>query len=416
MIIKRIVFVLLLCILILFFFKDLFWLKYTINILIIFIGFPYGKIDSYFLKKLLWMTVPILLGIVGFYKLSFVDVIRDIYYYLIPVIFTTIGYIYSRLFSLKDIISSFIFFGFIFSLVYIMMVLQKFGFDIVNNFLLIRDEINPGNSLTIISLFILIFKGKFGLIEQYSNLTKLVLIIINIIAFILFGSRTYLIALLIFLFFILFNKISFRKTLVITSLIVFGVLLFISFNSFEQRKDGEAITFTSKLISSFVEVGNDEFLTERDITTKYRAYEAIMAFKTFNNGSIFEHIFGRGFGALVDLELYVQLGEGEFRFIPVLHNGFLYLLVKTGIMGLFCYFMLFYYIYIDTGNISNTFLGDNKLLFLNRLVKSSIILLFVSNFVVSSFVNVEFEFLYIFLFSIYFKMVEYRNNDWITHN
>lgn len=411
MMIKKIVFVLLICILVSFFFKDLFWLKYTINILIIIIGFPYGKIDNYFLKQLPLMFIPILLGIIGFYRLSFMDVIRDIYYYLIPIIFTTISYIFSKRFSIKDIISSFILFGFAFSFLYIIIVLQKFGFDIVNNFLLIRDEINPGNSLTIISLFILIFKRKFGLTEQYSNLTKFIFIIINIIAFILFGSRTYLVALFIFFFFLYFSKISIKKMFLITSLIVLGMIIFINFNSFEQRKDGEEITFVSKLISSFVEIGDDEFITERDITTKYRAYEAIMAFKTFSNGSFLEQIFGRNFGALVDLELYVQLGEGEFRFIPVLHNGFLYLLVKTGIVGLSCYFMLFYYIYVDTGNISNAFSNNNGLLFLSRLVKSSIILLLVSNFVVSSFVNVEFEFLYIFLFSIYFKMIEYKKNE-----
>ena len=52
-------------------------------------------------------------------------------------------------------------------------------------------------------------------------------------------------------------------------------------------------------------------------------------------------MFGGGFGSLVDLGFAMQLGPGqEFQFIPVLHNGYMYLLVKTGFLGL-TWFVLF---------------------------------------------------------------------------
>ena len=48
---------------------------------------------------------------------------------------------------------------------------------------------------------------------------------------------------------------------------------------------------------------------------------------------------GGGFGTNVPLGFVMTLADEEFSEIPVLHNGYMYLLVKTGAAGLAAYLM-----------------------------------------------------------------------------
>lgn len=408
---KKAISVLLVVLVILYFFKGFFWTTYSVNLLLIIFGFPYKRTDSYFYKKLPLLFIVIILGVTGLFKFILIDVIRDFYYFSIPLVSLSIGYIVSKKYTTKEIISKFIFLGILFSTLHILIVIQRIGFNLSESFSEIRDEVSTGNALTIISLIILIFHNKYDLDIYLTKKSKYVAIIINVLGLVLFGSRTYLIIFIIFFFFLFINKANFKIVLfTIVTTIVLGSIL-ISFNSFEGRQDGEEITFTSKLISSFTEIGSSDFVTERDVTVKYRAYESLMAFQTFATGTTINQIFGRGFGELIDLGLEVKLGENSFQFIPILHNGFLYLLVKTGIIGISCYLIFFILLYKDSGRIYISSNSNTKIFFFNRLIKASVIALLVSNFVVSSLFNMEFEFLQVFLFSIFFKMAEFKNHQ-----
>ncbi|NBA87089.1 hypothetical protein GVN16_15060 [Emticicia sp. CRIBPO] len=408
---KKIVFILLLVLVVLIFFKEMFWPNYIVNILILLVGFPFSRIDRYFFKRLPLVILPILLGITGLLRFPFVDVIRDIYYFLIPVICIMMGYVLAKKFSLEEVISLFVLLGIIFSFLHTAISIQKFDFDLVNNFTLIRNEVSPGNSLMIISLFILLFNKRIGITIPYNGLVRYSAIAINIIALILSGSRTYLVIGIVFLFFMYFNAISFKKRIVIiliTLIPLFAVISIGSFESYDEKTDRGGMTFMTKLIRSFTELETKDYSTQRDIIINFRGFESLMAISSFGEGTSLEKVFGKGFGAMVDLGMYVPLGNTEFRFIPILHNGFLYLLIKTGLSGILLYFFFFFYIFKDTTKVSLVFPGDSKVLFLERLVKASIASLIVANLVVSSFFNLEFEFLYVFLFVIYFKMIDYK--------
>jgi O-antigen ligase len=56
---------------------------------------------------------------------------------------------------------------------------------------------------------------------------------------------------------------------------------------------------------------------------------------------------GYGFGSLVDLKFVAPLNDKGMRYIPILHNGYFYILFKTGLLGLFVYFGFLILLYLQ---------------------------------------------------------------------
>ena len=98
--------------------------------------------------------------------------------------------------------------------------------------------------------------------------------------------------------------------------------------------------FLNKVVNSGSEVQVRAYETFSDINNHWRGFEAYRAEKTYAAYSTGDKIFGGGGGALVDLGIAMQLSPTQaFKYIPITHNGYMYLLVKTGVCGL-CLFAL----------------------------------------------------------------------------
>ncbi len=108
-----------------------------------------------------------------------------------------------------------------------------------------------------------------------------------------------------------------------------------------QAKSGPLNMFMNKVVNSGSEVKVRAYETFADINNHWRGFEAYRAEKTYEGYSTGDKIFGGGGGALVDLGIAMQLSSTQaFKYIPITHNGYMYLLVKTGVCGL-CLFALF---------------------------------------------------------------------------
>jgi hypothetical protein len=89
-----------------------------------------------------------------------------------------------------------------------------------------------------------------------------------------------------------------------------------------------------KFSSKELELSNT-FYNFDEFVSNWRGYESSLAILSFTkNLSIFSVVFGKGFGFLIDLQTYISLKEVFYRYIPKLHNGYLEVLCKTGILGL----------------------------------------------------------------------------------
>ena len=107
-----------------------------------------------------------------------------------------------------------------------------------------------------------------------------------------------------------------------------------------QAKSGPLNMFLNKVGNSSSEVQVRAYETFSDINNHWRGFEAYRAEKTYSAYSTGDKIFGGGGGAMVDLGIAMQLSAVQsFKYIPITHNGYMYLLVKTGVCGL-CLFAL----------------------------------------------------------------------------
>jgi hypothetical protein len=105
--------------------------------------------------------------------------------------------------------------------------------------------------------------------------------------------------------------------------------------SFEARQ-----SFLGKLARSIEEQSPDDRQSVSEANANWRGYETARAFATWSGGNPVQWLMGQGFGAQVDLGYFQNLTRNPreaSRFIPVLHNGYAYLLVKTGLAGVLLY-------------------------------------------------------------------------------
>jgi hypothetical protein len=98
-------------------------------------------------------------------------------------------------------------------------------------------------------------------------------------------------------------------------------------------------SFVGKLARSFDEMAIHDYADRRHINENYRGYESARVLETYRAGEPLRWVFGQGFGAVVDLRLWITPNVGQF--IPTMHNGYLYLLLKGGLVavGLFALFL-----------------------------------------------------------------------------
>jgi O-antigen ligase len=147
------------------------------------------------------------------------------------------------------------------------------------------------------------------------------------------GSRTLIGQLLIVVGVVVFLGLTRRARLVFLlgalagSLIVGKVVLKVSAQSDWESLVGRTAGTWSELLPR-------TYREQRDITHYWRAYESAMAWRTYARSDARAQVLGHGFGEVVDTGSTMYLENARFRRIPVLHNGYLYLLVKTGLVGL----------------------------------------------------------------------------------
>ena len=145
-----------------------------------------------------------------------------------------------------------------------------------------------------------------------------------------------------------FARHEMRRLAALSLLALAGIVvlnLVLDLNSNEVRQ-----SFFGKVARSVEELSVDEYSDLRSINLNWRGYETSRAFGTYTSGDPLQLLTGQGFGAQVDLGLFMPLGTSgghreNLRFVPVLHNGYAYLLVKGGPLAivLFAYAMMWLY-------------------------------------------------------------------------
>lgn len=319
--------------------------------------------------------------------------LKDAWYILNPALVMLAGYVFARMgASLESGLRAFIYCGFILSL----WQLRAFAFE--PSLLLlpaetIRRAIGTGHYAPVLAFIILCaYFGRWRTGLGLPGWLCGVVLVVSAVAAIGSFSRTQ--------FFILFiglvaafggfaRREIVRVGLPLAALIAFLLVLQLYIDTDSDRA---LLTFFGKLARTGRELLVSDYNDLRDINVSYRGYETAIALQGYANGTTLEILFGRGLGFLIDLGVYLPLdineagGRSNVRFISVLHNGYLFLLVKTGLVSILAYAIFLLGMYLmgrrraDAGH-------DTKLQAPARILQASVVTLASTTYVTSGAFN-----------------------------
>lgn len=140
-------------------------------------------------------------------------------------------------------------------------------------------------------------------------------------------------------------------------------------------------TFSGKLLRSAQELTISDYRDEQSINDNFRGFETARAFKSYADGGPLRWLGGRGFGHFIDLGVTLSLGEGPMRYIPILHNGIMYVLVKTGLFGLFIYLVCFGWIFRRGTYATHSTIKDEQ--FSGRIVQGTVAICLLTSWLIA---------------------------------
>lgn len=308
--------------------------------------FFYEKItiSEQFLKLISPIFLLFSLGFLGLIinKYALFNITKDIFHFIKPITGLLIGYfLFKKINDFKYFIKTIVIVGFISAIIHFCIIFIFSGFTSVNE---IR-EFGRDNFLELFSLFFLIFYKKFyneTLFKKkiYHN-SLLVLLLVSCI---FYFSRTMIIVAIILLLSIYGYTYITKKGLKAIAVVLVSILLFYGYLfsvKIERNKPGlESFLFKIKNAPSEIFKTKIDREDHKDLWDHWRGYEAKRAFALMqDNPSSFA--IGCGYGSLVNLKFFAPLTENSndkgLKYIAELHNGYAYVLYKTGISGILIY-------------------------------------------------------------------------------
>lgn len=321
----------------------------------------------------------VLIGLIFSYQNRFIDILRDLFYFVNPIIIFLFGYLSASRIPFNNFLKTFLILGGFLALYFVL----GFNFELVNSSVNeIKKEEGIASYVTVISFSVLVIL-QIRKVHYFKVFMERLLLFLTGLASVLAFSRTFIlvfgICLVFGLGFVKLNRVLPLRILAI-ALIVLTSFASITFLESSNKRG----SFIGKLNSSLTEISVQDYRSESDINTNWRGYESFMGLKQISAGSLGEIILGQGFGALAPLGITIKLGGKEFTEIPIFHNGYITIILKTGFLGLFIYILFLGRILISNVKRSSTNFKKNLAI---NLSAAFAIILFLTTFIISGWLN-----------------------------
>ncbi len=313
-----------------------------------------AKIIKKDLEILFFIVLIICIGVFSafFNNPSSYNFIRDLLYFTKPLLLILLGYFIAKsINNWKIIFKAIIYLGVAYACYHILhtIIFTDFSDSSISN---IRQTNGLSNISEIyaIALIVLAFKNPFFKVIKNKK-TMYFFLFLLITSFILYFSRTMLLGLLFLILGVLnYLKLNKKGLKYLVIICVFFIGLYTYLFNAEIKREGDTLNnflYKLKMAPSEVFSPNLNLKDHAKLWDHWRAYEAYCAFQGLNE-SPKDYINGKGFGALVDLKFPAPIGSKEdIRYIPILHNGYVFILYKTGILGLLLYLVFLFYLYFQ---------------------------------------------------------------------
>jgi len=329
---------------------------------------------------LLILGIAIFISFFYDYKPYFI--IRDITYLLKPVIGFFLGYqLCKRNFqnAFKLIVSTGVFIAICHIIVILTAIFVFRAFTVAD----LRLHSGYFSDYEIYTVVIIIFHKHFQL--NYSR--KKFLILLSIVGFsaFMYLARTNFIQFVILVLglkgYLVLNK---KSITIIGSIVLVAVSSYFVIVSTNPRRNAEGVEgFFYKIKVAPMEPFKTKINREdyKDFNDNYRSYENIMTIRQVSRDGILPVLFGKGIGSQIDLKQEVYLGDMKLRFISILHNGFMIVFLKSGLLGILIYLFTIFYFF-------NSVKSENEIIHtINLLFIGTGVFLFISNWVFLGFYN-----------------------------
>lgn len=272
------------------------------------------------------------------------NAIRDITYLVKPILGLILGYQLCKTHNVKPF-ETIIYTGLFIAIIHLIILSFNVVFYRITNIHTLRGLTGYFSDFEVYALILLIFHKQLKLYFSKEKFWLLALII-GSSAF-LYLSRTNFIQ-----FFVLYIGLKGyyslnKKTIIIfsvsTIILLIGYALIYNTNPTRNGKGLEALFYKIKNapIEPFkTKVNKNDY---EDFNDNYRSFENIKTIKQVYMEGIDGILFGKGLGSTIDIGRKIKTNDGTYvRHEPILHNGYLTVYLKSGLLGVF-FLMVFLY-------------------------------------------------------------------------
>ena len=309
-------------------------------------------------------------------------IIRDITYLSKPILGFLLGYQLCKK-NLKNALDLIIKTGFFIAVCHVIIIIIAIVVHKARTVADLRLHSGYFSDYEIYTFIILLFHKKFELNYSKKRLW-LFTIVIGFSAFMYLARTNFIQFLILFLalkgYFVL-NK---KSITIIGSILLLTVIGYTMVYYSYPRRSAEGFEgFLYKIKNAPIEAFKSKVNLNdwKDFNDNYRSHENISTIRQVTNDGIVPTLFGKGLGSQIDLKQEVYLGDMKLRFISILHNGFMIVFLKSGLLGIFIYLFTIIYFFKKVPSDLNM-INQINLLFLGTGI-----FLFVSNWVFLGFYN-----------------------------
>jgi hypothetical protein len=265
-------------------------------------------------------------------------IIRDITYLVKPIMGLLIGYQlcyknYEKGFQLL------VYTGVFIAIAHLLVLLNAVVFFHARDLNTLREYGGYFSDYEVFVLVFLLFAHKFNLGISKSRL-RIYILLVAVSALFYFARTNFIQFVIMYLALKGYFKITKKSITVLASvllLIAFGYSAILSYNPKRNGPGIEAMLYKIKLapIEAFkTKIDADDW---KDFNDNYRSYENIHTVKQLSAKGTPTVLFGQGIGSRVDLKREVYLWDMNLRYISILHNGYMTVFLKSGIVGVLVY-------------------------------------------------------------------------------
>lgn len=339
--------------------------------------------QSYSVRIVRLILIKVIILVIAFCSLFFYDyktynIIRDFTYLIKPVFGLLIGYQILRKIKSFNPFLLIVYGSIILTVIHILILIISAFIYKITSVSELREYGGYFSDFEVYGLVILLFSKKIGLV--ISPQKRLVFISLIGFSVFLYLARTNFIQLAVLSFALLgYFKLTPKSIKVVS---IFAITVFLGYGliyiSNPKRKGDAVEEFLYKIKIAPIEPFKTKINQEdwKDFNDNYRSFENIMTVKQVTDDGLRPTLFGKGMGSYIDIGREMWTNDGELiRFVPTLHNSYMTILLKSGLLGVLLMIIFIYYLQrknkdngIDITNLNNLLLGTALFLILSNWV------------------------------------------------